>query len=189
MSKSQTLPTDRSKHRRDNYWGTDDTAGELPSGHTEHTGTSRSEWVAKSILKHGADFICPIAMHEDADDDLAIHDRNGPVEVSEPEFFAVEDDDQQTTSYGLYPRRVNERHGYLSSGMIDNRTEDEFLGLIRDVADVWVARDEIGFGQQETVVEQARRMKTRGSLSDVRILTKLVQAVDADGTVADHFEN
>lgn len=59
---------------------------------------------------------------------------------------------------------------------------------IRDVADAWGVCDEIGFSQQGVLVEQARRMKTRGSLSDVHILTKLVQAADADGTVADDFE-
>lgn len=171
MSMADT--TDRSRHRRDDFWG-DEEAPAPSRGHAELPGTDRGEWIAKELLKHDATFVSPLALQEPGEYD--IHDEPTTTEMSEPREWQRETEEQLLTSYGLYPRRVDEEHGYISSGKIEDRPTEEFREVVADILLAWVARDELLLAKIESFLEEAMILKRRNHLTDVDIVARLVRA-------------
>ena len=175
--------TDRSRHRRDNFWG-DDAQDEPSTGHDELAGTDRAEWVAKELLKHDATFVSPIALTEP--DEYDTHEEPTTTEMSDPREWQRETEGQLLTSYGLYPRRVDEEHGYISPGKIEDRPAEAFRSLVERILATWVARDELRRAEVDVFLEEAMRMKRRNRLSDIDIVAELVRARDYG---LDYFED
>jgi len=203
QSDSQPQLQTPSPYSRDNHFGDDAPSGDEPGGHDSFSGTAKSEWVAKQLLKDGIGRLDPIVLSEDPtqcpkdceefDEEgecehlsWMLHDAETSAELSEPRHYVRESPNQILTSSGLYERRENTECGYLiSGGAIPDRPAEEFLSIVDDwltylkqPSGEFTIRD----SEAADLQHRARELKRSGELHDVQILRKLIEKADTKST-------
>lgn len=157
---------------RQNFWGEDDDTDEsTPTGHVELPGTSREEFVAHAILRHGADMLCPECLYE--------HDRT--TVISDPQEYVPKEVEASWGTVELHVlrhrRRVcpHEDCGYMSfGGVLADRDADAFLELVEEV----LQSVDLPPSQHEKLFNDARARKLDGRFHDDENMKRLVRDLE-----------
>jgi len=161
---------------RENFWGKDEENEDERVIHVERPGTSKEEWVAKTILRRGADILCHRCLDED--------DR--PVVISEPHehvprTIVIEQADGSPliVELAILPKRqrhCDECGTVARGGPIADRTAEAF----REILDEVCASAEVA-DYPPSALRKARSdalaAKGRGEKHDVTILRDFVRDV------------
>lgn len=162
---------------RHNFWGENgpdetETESEVPVGHDEKPGTSKDEFIAKTILREDADILCPDCLE----------DRDTPVVISEPRHHVPRtvvipnpDGKNQILELAVLPKQ--RRHcpdcgGIFFGGIIADRPTAEFRALIDEVA---ASISEFPPSKLRQARSNALAAKGRGRMHDVTIMRRFVR--------------
>lgn len=181
-----------SPYPRDNYFasvdGEYDTEREITeppkhkydhSDHSQKRGITKDEWIVRSLQHDRATFLCPIALHDDPEDELNLHDVNQEVVLSDPAVYPpdersmIEQTDAQLKSPSTHRWRVNEEHGYIVfGGVVKDVPRPQLLAFIDEIVAAIHAEPldrEIGAAK-----DLADELKRTGDFRDVDILSQVV---------------
>lgn len=156
----------RSLGCRENFWADDDPeALATATGHTECEGTSPEEAKAHTILRSGADLLCPECVTE----------RNVAAKLTAPEVYVPK---EVETSFGTvklhvlrHRRRTCRKCGYVSfGGILADRPAAEFMNLIHEV----LSALDVPPSRERKLVSDAKARKHRGDMHDQKIMEQFV---------------
>lgn len=194
--------SDNSEYRRDNWWGNNSTGSDTEVDVEESTvedeqrdvrewgmhhrfseAVTKEEYVAKSILRHGADVLCPRCLHVD--------DR--AVVISDPEHYVprvvqwpIGDGELMSVELAVLPdrRRHCESCGYVTfGGPLADRTTAEFRDVLDSVGDaVDVPPDTFEKARSDALADKGR------GKHDVTIMQRFVRQLLYPDDFTDEYD-
>lgn len=116
-------------------------------------------------------------------DPLALHRENAPVELTDPEIYVpvdgIDGDELLRTGQKYHKWRHNEDHGHITGPYLDDVSAEKFEEEVEIVLEYAVEDKGILEGQAEELKRDAMRMKRSQDLSDLDVLTKVLDEIYA----------
>lgn len=144
-------------------------------------GTSKDEWIVATLQKGQATMLCPYVLNESPDEEWALHDETGEVELSDPSVypppasgFVTPETDTAARKPSTSRWRVTPEHGYLVFGGIPrDQPTDQFLAFVEEL--IAAIEAEPLDSERDAALELAAELKERGDRSDSDICELIVR--------------